>query len=158
MRLRTPRRARLPQRIKADVTNDMKRHPLKKYVLSSAVAYVAGSYAYGVAFMLCTGTGFSPAQIALLAASPIWLLLHVPLTVVCTLRGWHGSWNADNTVSSISFAGAALVAWFVMRTFQNRNKNEPNQASEVTARKLAEPHRGRTPWKALFVNGLGKAG
>lgn len=119
----------------------MKREPFKKHLRSGAIAYVAGSYAYAVAFMLCTGVGFSPSQIALFAVSPIWLLLHVPLTVVCTLRGWHGSWNVDNTVSSISFAGAAMVAWFITRVLQNRNKTEPNEASEVTARKLAEPQR-----------------
>ncbi len=110
----------------------MKREPFKKHIRSGAVAYVTGSYAYAIAFMLCTGTGLSPSQIALLAVSPIWLLLHVPLTVVCTVRGWHGSWNIDNTVSSISFACAALVAWCVMRKIQNRNKTEPNTASHGT--------------------------
>jgi len=124
----------------------MKQTPLKTRVRAGLIAYGAGSYAYGLAFMVCSGVGFSPSQIVLLAASPVWLLLHVPLTVVCTIQGLHGSWNTDNTVSSLSFAGAALFVWVATRTRRNRNRHAPrlgdveatHRNPDLVAKHLAE--------------------
>ena len=102
----------------------------KEQLLAIGAAYMAGSYAYSIEFMLRKPViHFDAFQIGLLAISPVWFALHMSLLLLCTLGGLHhGRWNEDNTASFIAFGGVFLIVYFLVRAFQRRRRQQPNHS------------------------------
>ena len=122
------------------------KHLLNTRLAAVALAYAAGSYAYSFVFMLRIGAEWAPFQIVLLFLSPLWLLFHMPLVLLCSFGHGHGSWNADNTVSSIAFGCAFLAAYVGIEAYRKRYQIEQNQALHATSESApsanSSPHDG----------------
>ena len=104
-----------------------------KSKLSATIwSYIAGVYAYDVAFLCNQYSSLEPAQLILLLFSPITWPLHMGLVLLCTFSGGRGAWDQNNTISATVMAIVFVITYALIRIKQDRRANTPDNKLNPT--------------------------